>query len=188
MTETTNAQTVRTYADEVAAETYGQAFLAKEPSDLHHSLVAYISDMAGIGIDARQVQAVLALHGKWQKSEYNTNRADYRPRTLTSIAKGGKTTAEKYGADLFLEAAPVKPEAVEESTTGATEELIAQQMESMVEAEIVEAPKAAPKAPAKPKAPRKPRKTAAQRKAEAEAAAEMAGDRAAEMNAADSAA
>ena len=157
--------TVTSYADADAAEQYGQAFLGKEPSDLHHSLVAYIQDHSGIEIDPRQVQAVLALHGKWQKSEYNTNRANYRPRTISSIAKGGATTAVKYGAELFSDAP---------ATTG-TDEINAQSLEGLKDAAPVEAPKAKPA--------RKPRKTAAQRKAEAAEAAEREAERRAEADA-----
>lgn len=77
----------------------------KAPSDLHNGLAQFITDQAGIDIDPKQVQALLAMHGAWQKSGLNKSRPNYRPRTVESIAKGGATMAERFTP----EPEPAKP-------------------------------------------------------------------------------
>lgn len=66
----------------------------KAPSDLHELHAALISELSGVEISAKQVQAVLAMHGKIQASEANRKRAGYKGRTAESIRKGGQTTVE----------------------------------------------------------------------------------------------
>jgi len=77
------------------------AFLAKDPSELHEALAEYIVEETEgeVEITPRQVQALLAMHGKWQKSDKNRSRSNYRPRTVESIAKGGQTIVTKYGPE-----------------------------------------------------------------------------------------
>lgn len=72
---------------------------SKAPSELHNGLAQFITDQAGIDIDPKQVQALLAMHGAWQKSGLNKSRPDYRPRTQESIAKGGATMAERFAPE-----------------------------------------------------------------------------------------
>ena len=85
--------------EQEAAEAPKWAFLSKEPSDLHAALAEFIVEETEgeVEITPRQVQALLAMHGKWQKSEKNRSRPTYRPRTVESIAKGGQTIVTKYG-------------------------------------------------------------------------------------------
>lgn len=73
------------------------AYLAeKDPSSLHHALKAFIEDHGGPEVDLKTIQAVLSAHGTFQKSEYNKNREDYKPRTAASIYKGGVTTSKNF--------------------------------------------------------------------------------------------
>lgn len=82
--------------DEVKDWTYLQE---KEPSDLHEGLAEFILREAGIEIDSKQVQAVLSMHGTWQRSDENKARPGYRARTVASIHKTGATTAERFPAE-----------------------------------------------------------------------------------------
>lgn len=139
-------------AEEIAKFQY----LADKPvSSLHEALAAYILETSGIEISEKQVQAVLSIHGTFQKSEANKNRAEYKARTAASIRNGGQTTAERFAELARLEAESLQTAAPEETTEVATETAEA--------AAEVEAPKPAAK-------PRRTRKTAAEKKAEAEAA------------------
>lgn len=137
-------------AEEIAKFQY----LADKPvSSLHEALAAYILETSGIEISEKQVQAVLSIHGTFQKSEANKNRAEYKARTAASIRNGGQTTAERFAELARLEAESLQTAAPSEETTEETTETAAE----------VEAPKPAAK-------PRRTRKTAAEKKAEAEAA------------------
>jgi hypothetical protein len=68
----------------------------KEPSELHNALAEYISEESGLEVDPKAVQAVLAMHGSFQRSERNKARAEYRPRTQEAIYKTGAKTAERF--------------------------------------------------------------------------------------------
>lgn len=137
-------------AEEIAKFQY----LADKPvSSLHEALAAYILETSGIEISEKQVQAVLSIHGTFQKSEANKNRAEYKARTAASIRNGGQTTAERFAELARLEAESFQAAAPSEETTEVATETAAE----------VEAPKPAAK-------PRRTRKTAAEKKAEAEAA------------------
>lgn len=73
------------------------AYLAeKEPSSLHLRLKEFIEDHGGPEVDLKTIQAVLAAHGKFQKSDYNKSRDEYKARTAQSIYKGGVTTTERF--------------------------------------------------------------------------------------------
>ena len=110
------------------------AYLAeKEPSSLHHALKAFIEAHDGPEVDIKTIQAVLSAHGTFQKSDFNKNRDDYKPRTPQSIYKGGVTTATNFH---FV----VDEEGVEVRVEGPAPE-----------PKPVPKPKAAPKAP-EPKA------------------------------------
>lgn len=113
-----------------AAKAPNYAYLAeKDPSSLHHALKAFIEDHGGPEVDIKTIQAVLSAHGTFQKSDYNKNREDYKPRTAASIYKGGVTTSKNFEW-------VINPETGEE-----------EQVE-------VQAPKAPAKAPAKAAAPK----------------------------------
>lgn len=68
----------------------------KEPSSLHLALSAFLKDHGGPEVDPKAIQAVLSAHGAFQRSDYNKNREDYKPRTPESIYKGGVTTTERF--------------------------------------------------------------------------------------------
>lgn len=139
------------------SKTPDYSYLAeKEPSSLHHALKAFIEEHGGPDIDLKTVQAVLSAHGTFQKSDYNKNREDYKPRTAASIYKGGLTTSKNF-------------EWVTNPETGEEERV-------EVEAPKAEAPKkaparkTAPKAPAKAEAPKAAPKAATRRRTPAKAA------------------
>lgn len=137
-----------------APKTPNYAYLAdKEPSNLHHALKAFIQDHEGPEVDLKTIQAVLSAHGAFQKSDYNKNREDYKPRTAASIYKGGVTTSKNF------EQYVINPETGEE-------ERVQVEAPKAEEPKAVEAPKKAParKTPAatEKKAPvRRTRKPAA---------------------------
>lgn len=80
-----------------AAKVPNYAYLAeKDPSSLHHALKAFIEDHGGPEVDLKTIQAVLSAHGTFQKSDYNKNREEYKPRTAASIYKGGVTTSKNF--------------------------------------------------------------------------------------------
>jgi len=88
--------------------------LAKAPSDLHVDLSQFIAEELGTDLaeldPTKLVQAVLAMHGTWQK----TDRVARRRRTEESIAKGGATTAVRRGYEVVGADAPA-PAPVEEA-------------------------------------------------------------------------
>lgn len=102
----------------------------KEPSDLHTALKAFIEDHGGPEMDLKTIQVVLSAHGKFQKSDYNKQRENYRERSAVSIYKGGRSTTKHWEE----RAAKVQAEA---------QAKLAEQPESESEPE--------PKAPVKPK-------------------------------------
>ena len=74
---------------------------AKDPSDVHRLHAELVSELSGVEVSPKQVQAILAMHGTIQRSEKNQERADYRGRTPQSIAKGGFTTLQHFGNEEF---------------------------------------------------------------------------------------
>lgn len=119
---------------ETETKTPDYGYLAeKDPSSLHHALKAFIEDHNGPEVDIKTIQAVLSAHGTFQKSEYNKNREDYKPRTAASIYKGGVTTSKNF-------------EWVVNPETGESERVEVQTEEAPKE---VEAPKTETKAPAR---------------------------------------
>ena len=118
------------------------AYLAeKEPSSLHLALAAFIKDHGGPEMDPKQVQAVLSAHGKFQASDHNKRREDYKPRTPQSIYKGGVTTAANFhfvvdedGVEVRVEGPKPEPKAAPKKAAAAKPE-----------------PKAAPAAKAAPR-------------------------------------
>lgn len=87
------------------------AYLAeKDPSSLHIALKAFIEDHDGPEVDLKTIQAVLAAHGKFQASDYNKNREEYKARTAQSIYKGGVTTAQNFHFALDAEGNEVRVE------------------------------------------------------------------------------
>jgi len=96
---------------------------------------AFLARFAGKNDDERlanavkAVQTVLSLHGPVQRSDANKNRANYRARSASSIAKGGRSTFEHYEAAAIAEAnanvveddpAPAKPSGKRPSRNVAT--------------------------------------------------------------------
>lgn len=81
------------------------AFVGKEPSALHHDLAAFIEEETGIEADPKTVQAVLAMHGTWQK----TDRVARRRRTPESILKGGASIVTNWEPKVAEAQAPAKP-------------------------------------------------------------------------------
>lgn len=98
--------------------------VGKTPTDLHVDLADFIAEETGVPLadmdPVKLVQAVLAMHGTWQK----TDRVARRRRTEASIAKGGATTATKRGYELASAPsapveAPAPAPATEEKATPA---------------------------------------------------------------------
>lgn len=87
---TTNDTTVKPAKDPLDGDF---TWLQNKPaSDLHELHAALVTELTGIEVTAKQVQAMLHMHGKIQASEANRKRAGYKPRTAESIRKGGETT------------------------------------------------------------------------------------------------
>lgn len=138
------------------------AYLAeKEPSSLHHALKAFIEAHDGPEVDIKTIQAVLSAHGTFQKSDFNKNREDYKPRTPQSIYKGGVTTAQNFhfvvdedGVEVRVEGPAPEPKKVAPKPKAAPKA-----------ATKAPTPKAITKAPEPKAAPaktaRRPRKTVA---------------------------
>lgn len=82
---------------------------AKAPSELHELHAALVSELTGIEVSPKQVQAMLHMHGKIQASEANRKRAGYKPRTAQSIRKGGETTVVHMDERLAATAKPATP-------------------------------------------------------------------------------
>lgn len=112
MSKNTNASNPFVTAEEIQKFHY----LAEKPvSDLHETLSTYIQEVSGIELSPKQVQAVLSIHGTYQKSEANKNRAGYKARTAESIRNGGATTAERFQQIVAAEQASAKEAAKAEA-------------------------------------------------------------------------
>lgn len=72
--------------------------IAKEPSDLHSDLAAYIAEETGLDLaevePEKMVQFVVAMHGYWQKLD--REGIARKRRTKISIYRGGSTIAERF--------------------------------------------------------------------------------------------
>ena len=135
------------------------AYLAeKDPSSLHHALKAFIEDHGGPEVDLKTIQAVLSAHGTFQKSDYNKNREEYKPRTAASIYKGGVTTSKRFEW-------VINPETGEEEQVEVQAPKAEEPKQAPAKAPAKKAParrtpaKAQAKAPAKTTTTRRPRKT-----------------------------
>lgn len=67
----------------------------KAPSSVHELHAKAVTELSGVEISPKQVQALLAMHRWIQKSEANRNRPDFHGRTWDSVLKGSATLAER---------------------------------------------------------------------------------------------
>lgn len=71
-------------------------YILDKPVAENHVLEALlISNLSGVQISPKQVQALLAMHRDIQLSEANRQRAGFRGRTVASVEKGAHTLAER---------------------------------------------------------------------------------------------
>ena len=67
----------------------------KATSSNHEMEAAAISQLSGVEISAKQVQALLSMHRFFQASEANRARPEFHGRTWESVVRGSATLAER---------------------------------------------------------------------------------------------
>lgn len=217
MSNTTSTKATASATEEAPVETQGTGYIKpkghnedkdwtylvdKDPNETNVLYAKMVTELSGVEISPKQVQALLSMHRWMQASDLNRARENFRGRTWEEVRRGNATLLERSeniiterGEDApVVESPNVTSDELKQVTAAALAEVramaaqapalddaakLAHQAEELTElvekldGDLVE--EEAPKEEAPKTQQRKartPRKTAAQKKAEAEAAAQ----------------
>ena len=101
-----------------STETFDFTYLLeKDPTEKSEVFAEFLEHFAGISISPRDISIILATHGKFQRSDFNKNRMEYRARSTESIYKGASTLKDKLEGRMDIEVLGVEDAEAEVAET-----------------------------------------------------------------------
>ena len=99
-----------------STETFDFTYLLeKDPTEKSEVFAEFLGHFAGVSISPRDISIILATHGKFQRSDFNKNRMEYRARSTESIYKGASTLKDKLEGRMDIEVLGVEDDEVVET-------------------------------------------------------------------------
>ena len=99
-----------------STETFDFTYLLeKDPTEKSEVFAEFLEHFAGVSISPRDISIILATHGKFQRSDFNKNRMEYRARSTESIYKGASTLKDKLEGRMDIEVLGVEDAEVAET-------------------------------------------------------------------------
>lgn len=100
-----------------STETFDFTYLLeKDPTEKSEVFAEFLEHFAGVSISPRDISIILATHGKFQRSDFNKNRMEYRARSTESIYKGASTLKDKLEGRMDIEVLGVEDDEVVETS------------------------------------------------------------------------
>lgn len=100
-----------------STETFDFTYLLeKDPTEKSEVFAEFLEHFAGVSISPRDISIILATHGKFQRSDFNKNRMEYRARSTESIYKGASTLKDKLEDRMDIETLGVEDDEVVETS------------------------------------------------------------------------
>lgn len=109
-----------------STETFDFTYLLeKDPTEKSEVFAEFLEHFAGVSISPRDISIILATHGKFQRSDFNKNRMEYRARSTESIYKGASTLKDKLEGRMDIEVLGVEDAEVVDAEVVETSEPLA---------------------------------------------------------------